>query len=131
MWHPLIVAPERRQAITKIIVDIVDGIRAWRAGHPTTRDDDADYAMLRAYTASDDTVPDPEDESERALADAIAKLADCDALALYGGAARVAFTASHLSAGEDTTRVCETIERALLDTIAQPSEDYDLIGGLA
>ena len=129
-WQPLIVDPDRRAAIAAVIVEIVAAIDAWRRDHPTTSDDDADYATLRIYTATDETVPDPDDETGKALASAITKLGDNHAPGLYGGAARVAFAVGHLSAGEDADLACEMIERSLLRYLAQPTESYDLISGL-
>ncbi|HEX3762686.1 MAG TPA: lanthionine synthetase C family protein [Kofleriaceae bacterium] len=129
-WQPLIEDPERRAALTAVVVEIVAAVEAWRCDHPMTSDDDADYATLRIYTATDDTVPDPDDETGKALASAITKLGDNHAPALYGGAARVAFAVGHLSAGEDADLACEMIERSLLRFLAQPTESYDLISGL-
>ena len=129
-WQPLIVDSDRRAAIAAVIVEIVTAVEVWRRDHPTTSDDDADYATLRIYTATDDTVPDPEDETGRALASAIAKLGDRHEPGLYGGAARVAFAVGHLSAGEDADLACEMIERSLLRFLGDPIETYDLIGGL-
>ena len=130
-WQPLIVDPERRDAIAGVIAEIVAAVDDWRRDHPTTSsDDDADYATLRIYTATDDTVPDPDDETGEALASAITKLGDNHAPGLYGGAARVAFAVGHLSAGEDADLACEMIERSLLRFLGQPTENYDLISGL-
>jgi lantibiotic modifying enzyme len=129
-WQPLIVDPARRAEISKVIVEIVDGIEGWRRTHPATSDDDADYATLRIYTATDDTVPDPADETAEALATAVTKLGDNHAPWLYGGAARVAFAVGHLSAGEDADLACEMIERSLLRFLEQPTECYDLVSGL-
>lgn len=129
-WQPLIVDPERRAAIAGVIAEIVAAVDDWRRDHPTTSDDDADYATLRIYTATDDTVPDPDDETGKALASAITKLGDNHAPGLYGGAARVAFAVGHLSAGEDADLACEMIEGSLLRFLGQPTESYDLISGL-
>lgn len=129
-WQPLIVDSDRRAAIAGVITEIVAAVADWRRDHPTTSDDDCDYATLRIYTATDETVPDPDDETGAALAQAIAKLGDHHAPGLYGGAARVAFTVGHLSAGEDADLACEMIERSLLRFLARPSELYDLISGL-
>jgi hypothetical protein len=129
-WQPLIVDRDRRAALAGVIAEIVEAVDAWRRDHPTTSDDDADYATLRIYTATDDTVPDLEDETGTALASAITKLGDNHAPGLYGGAARVAFAVGHLSAGEDADLACEMIERSLLRYLGQPTECYDLISGL-
>jgi hypothetical protein len=129
-WQPLIIDPERRAAIVAVIAEIVEAVDGWRRDHPTTSDDDADYATLRIYTATDDTVPDLEDETGKALASAITKLGDNHAPGLYGGAARVAFAVGHLSAGEDADLACEMIERSLLRYLGQPTDSYDLISGL-
>lgn len=129
-WQPLIVDSARRTVISNVIVEIVEAVHAWRRNHPTTSDDDTDYATLRIYTATDDTVPDPDDETGSALSAAITKLGDNHAPGLYGGAARVAFAVGHLSAGEDADLACEMIERSLLRFLAQPTECYDLISGL-
>ena len=129
-WQPLIVDPDRRTAIAGVIAEIVAAVAEWRRDNPTTSDDDCDYATLRIYTATDETVPDPGDETGQALASAIAKLGDHNAPGLYGGAARVAFTVGHLSAGEDADLACEMIERSLLRFVEQPAELYDLISGL-
>jgi hypothetical protein len=128
-WQPLIVDPDRRAAIAAVIVDVVAAVEAWRRDHETTSEDDADYATLRIYTATDDTVPDPGDEAGQALAAAIARLGSQQAPALYGGAARIAFAVGHLSAGDDADLACEMIERSLLRFVAQPTETYDLISG--
>lgn len=129
-WQPLIVDSERRAAIAGLITEIVTAVDDWRRDHATTSDDDADYATLRIYTATDDTVPDPDDETGKALASAITKLGDNHAPGLYGGAARVAFAVGHLSAGEDADLACEMIERSLLRFLGQPTDSYDLISGL-
>ena len=129
-WQPLITDPERRAAIAALITDIVAAVGDWRRDHPTTSDDDADYATLRIYTATDDTVPDPDDATGKALASAIDKLGERQAPGLYGGAARVAFAVGHLSAGEDADLACEMIERSLLRFVERPTDLYDLISGL-
>jgi hypothetical protein len=129
-WQPLIVDPVRRAAISEVIVEIVDAVAAWRRDQPTSSDDDTDYATLRIYTATDDTVPDLEDETGEALASAITKLEHNHAPGLFGGAARVAFAVGHLSSGDDADLACEMIERSLLRFLGQPTETYDLITGL-
>ena len=129
-WQPLIVDPERRAAIAAVVVEIVAAVQQWNRDQPTTSDGDADYATLRIYTATDDTVLDPDDEAGAALAAAIGKLADRQEPGLYGGAARVAFAVGHLSAGEDADTAIEMIERSLLRYVGQPTESYDLISGL-
>ncbi len=129
-WQPLIVDPERRAVIAMTIVDVVSGIARWRRDHPPTSEEDSDYATLRIYAATDDTVPDPEDEAGAALASAIAGIADRSAAGLFGGAARIAFSVGHLSAGDDADLAYEMIERSLLRFVAEPTESYDLISGL-
>jgi lantibiotic modifying enzyme len=129
-WQPLIVDPMRRAAIAAVIVEVVEAVAAWRRDHEASSDDDADYATLRIYTATDDTVPDLEDETGEALASAITKLEHNHSPGLFGGAARVAFAVGHLSAGEDADLACEMIERSLLRFLGQPTESYDLITGL-
>lgn len=129
-WQPMIVDPDRRAAVAGVITEIVAAIEAWRRDRTTTSDDDADYATLRIYVATDETVPDPTDETGRALADAIGKVGERRAAGLYGGAARVAFAVGHLSAGEDADLACEMIERSLAQFLEQPTENYDLISGL-
>jgi len=113
-----------------VIVDTVAAVTAWRREHPGEGDDITDYATLRIYTATDGTVPDPDDEAGQALAAAITGLGDRHGPGLYGGAARVAFAVGHLSAGEDADTACEMIERSLLRFLSQPTESYDLISGL-
>jgi lantibiotic modifying enzyme len=127
----LIVDADRRAAIAAVIVEIVAGIAAWRRDHAFSSSDDSDYATLRIYAASDDAVPDPEDEAGQALAASIAGLGDRHEPGLYGGAARIAFAVGHLSAGEDADTACEMIERSLLRYLAAPTACYDLISGLA
>jgi hypothetical protein len=129
-WQPLITDPDRRAEISAVIVEIVAAVEDWRRENPTSSDDDADYATLRIYTATDDTVPDHDDETGRALSSAITKLGERHEPGLYGGAARVAFAVGHLSAGEDADMACEMIERSLLRYLDEPVELYDLIGGL-
>jgi lantibiotic biosynthesis protein len=137
-WRPLIVDPQRCAAIREIVVDTVAAVTAWRdarrdapgAHEPLAPDEHTDYAMLRIYTATDATVPDPDDAAGAALADAISALGAGGGPGLFGGAARVAFAVGHLSSGEDADTACEMIERSLLRWLAQPTESYDLIGGL-
>ena len=129
-WQPLIVDPERRAVIAAIIVDIVAAIQAWRRDHPASAGDNADYATLRIYTATDDTVPDPDDEAGQALAAAVAGIGDSQDPSLYGGVARIAFAVGHLSAGDDADTACEIIESSLLRYVERPTEAYDLISGL-
>jgi len=129
-WRPLIVDPDRRAAIAAVVVEIVTAIEAWRREHPPGFEDDADYAILRIYAATDETVPDPEDEAGRALSAAIARIGERQLPGLYGGAARIAFAVGHLSAGEDADTACEMIEQSLARFLARPTESYDLISGL-
>jgi hypothetical protein len=128
-WQPLITDPDRRAAIAGVIVDIVAETAAWRRDHEAVTDHDADYATLRIYAATDDTVPDPDDEAGQALERAVTGIADRSGPTLYGGAARVAFAVGHLSAGDDADLACEMIERSLLRFVEQPSAAYDLISG--
>jgi lantibiotic modifying enzyme len=129
-WRPLIVDPDRRAAIAAVVVDVVAAVEAWRRDHPPGFEDDADYAILRIYAATDDTAPDPEDEAGGALSAAIARIGERQIPGLYGGAARMAFAVGHLSAGDDADTACEMIEQSLLRFLAQPTESYDLISGL-
>src|SRR6187401_2834861 len=96
-WRPLIVDPDRRAAIAALVVDIVAAVEAWRRDHRPGFEDDADYATLRIYAATDDTAPDPEDEAGNALSAAIAGIGERQMPGLYGGAARIAFAVGHLS----------------------------------
>ena len=129
-WRPLIVDPDRRAVIAAVVVEIVAAVEAWRRTHAPGFEDDADYATLRIYTATDDTAPDPEDEAGGALTTAIAKIADRQQPGLYAGAARIAFAVGHLSAGDDADTACEAIEQSLARFLVQPTENYDLISGL-
>jgi lantibiotic biosynthesis protein len=129
-WRPLITDAARRAEIAQVIVEIVTDVEAWRADHPSGSDENADYATLRIYTATDDTVPDPDDEAGRALADAVAGIGERHQAGLYGGAARVAFAVGHLSAGDDADAACEMIEGSLVRYLSHPTESYDLISGL-
>ena len=128
-WQPLITDPDRRAAIAKVIAEIVADTATWRREHPSGTENEADYATLRIYTATDDTVPDPDDEAGQALAAAVTGIAERGGPALFGGAARVAFAVGHLSAGEDADLACEMIERSLLRFVEEPSPTYDLISG--
>lgn len=130
IWRPLIVDADRRAAIAAVIVEIVTAVAAWRRGHPRDFEDDADYATLRVYTATDDMVPDPDDEAGSALSAAIAGLSDRHSPGLFGGAARIAFSVSHLSGGDDADTASEAIERSLIRFLERPSDAYDLISGL-
>jgi hypothetical protein len=129
-WQPVIVDPERRAAIAAVIVEIVAAVEAWRRDHPASPDENADYATLRIYTATDDTVPDPGDEAGQALAASVAGVADRQEPGLYGGVARIAFVVGHISAGDDADTACEIIEASLLRYLERPTELYDLISGL-
>lgn len=122
--------PDRRAAIAAVIVEIVAAVQAWRRDHPASADDHTDYATLRSYIATDDTVPDPEDEAGDALAAAVTAIADRQEPGLYGGVARVAFAVGHLSAGDDADIACEVIERSLLRFLEKPGYNYDLISGI-
>ena len=130
VWRPLIVDADRRAAVTAVIVEIVTAVEAWRRDHPRDFEDDADYATLRIYTSTDDMVPDPDDEAGSALSAAIAGLSDRHSPGLFGGAARIAFTVSHLSGGDDADTAIEAIERSLIRFLERPSDAYDLISGL-
>ncbi|HEU4729069.1 MAG TPA: lanthionine synthetase C family protein [Kofleriaceae bacterium] len=129
-WRPLITDPDRRVEIAAMVGEIVAAVAAWRRDHKASSNDESDYATLRIYAASDDAVPDPDDEAGQALAQAIAGIADRQEPGLYGGAARIAFAVGHLSAGEDADTACEMIERSLLRYLGEPTESYDLISGL-
>ena len=129
-WRPLITDAERRDEIADVIVDIVTRVEEWRADHPSSSDEHADYATLRIYIATDDTVPDPGDEAGHALTAAIAGIAERHEPGLYGGAARVAFAVGHLSAGEDADTACAMIESSLVRYLTHPTESYDLVSGL-
>ena len=129
-WRPLIVDAGRRATIAKVIGEIVAALEVWRRDHAPGFEDDADYATLRIYAATDDTVPDPDDEAGRALSAAIAGIGDRHAPGLYGGAARIAFAVGHLSDGDDADTACEMIERSLLRFLARQGDNYDLISGL-
>lgn len=129
-WRPLIVDVNRRGAIATVINDIVAALEVWRRDHAPGFEDDADYATLRIYTSTDDTVPDPADEAGRALGAAIARIGDRNQPGLYGGAARIAFAVGHLSDGDDADTACEMIEHSLLRFLERPSEMYDLVSGL-
>jgi lantibiotic modifying enzyme len=129
-WRPLIVDADRRAAIVTVIQDIAAALEVWRRGQTRGYEDDTDYATLRIYLATDDTVPDPDDEAGRALSTAIGGIGDRKSPGLYGGAARIAFAVGHLSDGDDADLAYEMIERSLLRFAAHPSEWYDLIGGL-
>jgi hypothetical protein len=129
-WRAVITDPERRAAITAVIVEIVLAVEAWHREHPPQGDSETDYATLRIYAATDDTVPDPDDEAGKALAAAIAAIAQRSSPGLYGGAARVAFAVGHLSAGDDADLACEMIEASLLRYLEQPTDTYDLISGV-
>jgi lantibiotic modifying enzyme len=129
-WQPLIADEQRRSASATVIAEIVAAIRHWRLEHATTRDEDADYSLLRFYTAMNDIVPDPQDEGGDALGQAVSRLEDCDIPGLFGGAARIAFTVGHVGVGADAALACDMIEQALLVSLAQPTQHYDLITGL-
>lgn len=126
----MIADPARRTEIARVVVEIVEAVEAWRRDQPATGDDHADYATLRIYAATDDTVPDPDDEAGKALAAAVTAISDRREPGLYGGAARVAFAVGHLSAGDDADTACEMIERSLARYLEAPCEIYDLISGL-
>lgn len=126
----MITEPERRSKIASVVVEIVNAVEVWHREHPAQGDSDTDYATLRIYAATDDTVPDPDDEAGQALAAAIAAIAQRSAPGLYSGAARVAFAVGHLSAGDDADLACEMIEASLLRYLEQPTETYDLISGV-
>jgi lantibiotic biosynthesis protein len=129
-WRPLIVNADRRTVIAKVIAEIVVAMEAWRRDNAPGFEDDADYSTLRIYTATDNTIPDPDDEAGRALSAAIAGIGERRAPGLYGGAARIAFAVGHLSDGEDADTACEMIERSLLRFLERQGDAYDLISGL-
>jgi hypothetical protein len=129
-WRPLIVDAARREAIQAVIAEIVAAVADWRRDHESSGTDDADYATLRIYAASDELVPDPDDAAGQALAKAVTGVVDRQEPGLYGGAARIAFAIGHLSAGEDADLAGEMIERSLYKYLEQPSDNYDLISGL-
>jgi hypothetical protein len=87
-WRAVITDPERRAAIAAIIVEIVHAVEAWHREQPPQGDSETDYAVLRVYAATDDTVPDPDDEGGKALAAAIAAIAERASRSPSGTSAR-------------------------------------------
>src|SRR5262245_18319291 len=94
-WRPQITDPDRRATINTVALEIGSAVEAWHREQPPQGDSHADYATLRIYAATDDPVPDPDDEAGRALTQAIAAIAHRPTPGLFGGAARVAFAVGH------------------------------------
>lgn len=133
-WQPLITDPARRAQIAQTIAEIVAATTAWRVDQPAiTSADQVDYAILRLYTATDDTVPDPDDAAGAALAAAVKAIGPAPWLA--GGAARVAFAVGHLGAGAEADATCTLIEQAMLKFITAGAtgtaagDAYELLTG--
>ena len=126
-WRPLIVG-DRRVALEAVIRDLVAGIDQTEA---TTLGDHVDRALLHAYVALDDVVPDPDDRSGAALSQAVAELAHARVgPALFGGAAGVGWCISHLAGGDTADLVCTRVDEVLLRLLADWRGDYDLVSGL-
>jgi lantibiotic biosynthesis protein len=129
VWQPLITEdPDgRRAAIVRVIEDIVaalDGVAVDGVGDACGR------AVLRAYLAEGDVVPDPDDASSEALSDAVTRFAHTRLPAgLFGGAAGLGWTVAHLADSDTAELVCGKIDKALLGQLAATA-DYDLIAGL-
>ncbi len=93
------------EEIVREIVTALDGVP------PATCRDHAERALLRSYLAEDDVVPDPDDEAGRALGRAITTFAATTAgLGLFGGAAGIGWTVTHLAGGEAARLACERFD---------------------
>jgi hypothetical protein len=127
-WRALI-AGDRRLALASVVRDIVTAIDEVPAARP---DEHVDRALLRAYAAVDDIVPDPADVSASALATAIRELATTRTPpGLLGGAAGVGFAVAHLASGDDAELVCARIDELLLTQLSAWQGDHDFVSGAA
>lgn len=126
-WRPL-VEGDRRAALEGVVRDLVAGVDAIEA---TTLADHVDRAILHAYVAQSDVVPDPEDLCAAALSSGVRELTRSQTgAALFGGAAGLGWCVSHL-AGDDTAQlVCRRVDDVLMRLLADWTGAYDLIGGL-
>jgi len=126
-WRPLVTG-ERCAELADLVRDIVAAVEA---APPVGPYDLGDRALLRAYAAEADIVPDPDDRGGDALGDSVAEFAAAPIRpGLFGGAAGIAWRVAHLAAEDDADLVCSRIDAALLQHIAGGSAEYDLIGGL-
>ena len=122
----LIEDPELRARARTTIAEIAAALAARE-----TKDTDelADHAVVRAYLAADDTLPDPDDVGSDALRAAIAGLPGLQRSALYGGVARVGWTIAHLVDESAADLACASLDEALRQVVGVLPH-YDLIGGL-
>ncbi len=127
-WKPIF----ERARVSPVLADIAAALDAHPRDHYS---EFADYAVVRSYLASDETIPDHEDRASGAMVAAIDRYAARGGGAnLYGGAARIGWTVAHHSDGGDAEAVCEVIDASLvahLNAGTGWTRDYDLVGGLA
>jgi hypothetical protein len=118
--------PERRDELAAVIRAIADAIAATP---PTAMGERVDRALLFAYL--DELVPDDDDRSGAALADAVASLAHSRVHAdLFGGTTALGWAIAHLTSGDMTELTCGRIDAALLEQIRTWSGTYDLVAGV-
>jgi hypothetical protein len=124
-WTALVTDAGERRRLVELIAEL-----ATRGGAPAGTDDLCDVALLHAYLG--EAIPDREDAGGAALSRAIAQLGvGGSGAALFGGAARVGWTVTHLADAELADRVAARIDEALSRALDDWTGDYDLIGGLA
>lgn len=88
-------------------------------------------AVLRAYLAADDTLPDEDAAATTAhVGAALAARGASDPLGLHGGLAGLGWTIAHLADDEHADEICASIDLVLLRALADWRGHYDLTGGL-
>jgi lantibiotic biosynthesis protein len=126
MWQPLVTG-DRRGDLAAVIREIA---AALDHAPPARLGEAVDRAVLRAYLAEGDVVPDPDDAAGAALADAVARFARGEApLGLYGGAAGLGWAVAHLADADAAQLVCGKIDDVLGAELAA-TPIYDLVAGL-
>lgn len=114
-WQPLVTgaaAEPYREVLSEILA----------ADNPDeTHDARADRAVVAAYTETGDPAAEM-----AALVDRMDQEAH---VSLFGGAARIGWTLSHLADGLAVEMVCDSIDRALTPQLLE-AHQYDLISGL-
>jgi len=126
---PLITDAGERERLRTIVREVALAIEA------TTAADDASTrcqrAVLRAYLAADDTLPDEDDATTEHVSAALAARSATDPLGLHGGLAEIGWTIAHLADDAHAADICASIDEVLLRVLDEDWHgEYDLIGGL-
>jgi lantibiotic biosynthesis protein len=130
-WRALVTEPGERARALVVVRDIAEALAH---APPLTSNVGAhcDRAVLRAYLAADETLPDDDHAITDHVATALAAARDSPALGLHGGLAGLAWTIAHLANDEHAQEILTTIDAALSRALVHHDwrGQYDLVSGL-